>query len=98
VLYYDFSYCMTKAKALLSVRLDSELAESLDEYCAKTGQTRTDVVKEGVAQYLISRSGPTLHSLAEGVLPPIPEKPTEKVARPSRQQRFRDYTRAKRRR
>jgi predicted DNA-binding protein len=89
---------MTTVKTLLSVRLDSELAESLAEYCASTGQTRTDVVKEGIAQYLISRSGPTLHSLAEGVLPRVPERPKEEVARPSRQQRFCDYARAKRRR
>jgi predicted DNA-binding protein len=90
---------MTKSKTLLSVRLDPALAESLEEYCASTGLTRSTVVQEGVAEYLTSRSGPTLYSLAEAVLPPIREaEPKQRPKRPSRQQRYRDYVRAKHRR
>jgi predicted DNA-binding protein len=90
---------MTKAKTLLSVRLDPTLAESLDRYCASTGHTRSTVVQEGVAEYLVSRSGPTLHSLAEAVLPPLPKTESSKnPKRPTRQQRFRAYARAKHRR
>ena len=90
---------MTKAKTLLSVRLDPALAESLEEYCASTGLTRSTVVQEGVAEYLTSRSGPTLYSLAEAVLPPIQAGEPKKTAkRPSRQQRYRAYVRAKHRR
>jgi predicted DNA-binding protein len=90
---------MTKAKTLLSVRLDPALAESLEEYCASTGLTRSTVVQEGVAEYLTSRSGPTLYSLAEAVLPPIPTgEPKKRLKRPSRQQRYRAYVRAKHRR
>jgi predicted DNA-binding protein len=90
---------MTKAKTLLSVRLDPTLAESLDEYCAATGRTRSTVVQEGVAEYLVSRSGPTLHSLAEAVLPALPKTEANKEPkRAARQQRYRDYARAKHRR
>jgi len=90
---------MTKAKTLLSVRLDPALAESLEEYCASTGLTRSTVVQEGVAEYLTSRSGPTLSSLAEAVLLPVREdKPKKRAKRPSRQQLYRAYVRAKHRR
>lgn len=97
--YYTTARCMTRSKTLLSVRLDPALAESLDEYCAATGRTRSTVVQEGVTEYLISRSGPTLHSLAEAILPPIAEAESKRTPKPaSRQQRFRDYVRAKHRR
>jgi hypothetical protein len=91
---------MTKRGShLLSVRLDPALAEALDRHCEETGTTRSQVVQQGVAQYLITQTGPTLSSLAEGILPPEPEqKPSASKARPSRQRRFRDYVREKRRR
>ena len=87
---------MTKARPLLSVRLDPALAEALDRHCGQTGLTRSHVVQQGVAQYLVHQTGPTLGSLAEAVLPPAPKRP--RSARPSRQRRFRDYVREKRRR
>lgn len=91
--------CMTKRRTLLSVRLDPALAEALDRHCEETGSTRSNVVQQGVAQYLVVQTGPTLGSLAEAVLPPAPAQPTRAGARrPSRQQRFRDYVREKRRR
>lgn len=83
-------------KAPLSVRLDDELGRRLDRHCAQTGATRSQVVKQSLAQYLVSESGPTLSSLAEAVLP-APAKPTG-VRRGRRQKRFRAYVRAKRRR
>jgi hypothetical protein len=82
---------------LLSVRLDPALAEALDRHCAQTGATRSRVVQESVAQYLVSQTGPTLGSLAEAVLPPAPTRAARK-ARAARQKRFRDYVRAKHRR
>ena len=89
---------MTKPKShLLSVRLDPALAEALDRHCEEMGTTRSQVVQQGVAQYLVTQVGPTLSSLAEGILPPEP-KPSAGKARPSRQRRFRDYVREKRRR
>jgi hypothetical protein len=88
---------MTKHHPPLSVRLDPALAEALDRHCAQTGQTRSHVVQQGVAQYLVVQTGPTLGSLAESVLPPAPER-AARAARPSRQRRFRDYVREKRRR
>jgi hypothetical protein len=90
---------MTKARALLSVRLDPALAEALDRHCEETGLTRSHVVQQGVAQYLVVQTGPTLGSLAEAVLPAAPKKsnPAD-ITRASRQQRFRDYVREKRRR
>jgi len=81
----------------LSVRLDDALAERLERHCAETGTTRSQVVKQSVAQYLIAQSGPTLASLAEAVLPALPKRAAA-PARAPRQKRFRDYVREKRRR
>jgi len=88
---------MTKTGRLLSVRLDPALAAALERHCAQTGATRSRVVQQSVAQYLVVESGPTLGSLAEAVLPDVPKR-RARAARPSRQQRFRDYVREKRRR
>jgi|GEM_PF-3020569 Ribbon-helix-helix protein, copG family. len=89
---------MTNARPLLSVRLDSTLAEALDDYCTESGATRSQVVQEGLAQYLVSRVGPTLSSLAEALLPPLRAAKTAPKPQNSRQKRFRDYVREKRRR
>lgn len=89
--------CMTKPRPLLSVRLDPKLAAALDRYCEQAGVSRSHVVKQGVANYLVVQAGPTLGSLAEAVLPPVPKRPAAKK-RSSRQQRFREYVRAKRHR
>ena len=88
---------MTKPRALLSVRLDLTLAEALDRHCEQTGLTRSHVVQQGVAQYLVVQTGPTLGGLAEAVLPAVPKR-VARTTRPSRQRRFRDYVREKRRR
>lgn len=88
---------MTAARSLLSVRLDRALAEALARHCAETGASRSQVVKQSVAQYLVAQTGPTLGSLAEAVLP-RPRKSAVRSARAPRQKRFRDYVREKRRR
>jgi hypothetical protein len=88
---------MTAARHLLSVRLDPELAEALERHCAQTGASRSHVVKQSVAQYLVARTGPTLSSLAEAILPPARRRAVH-TARAPRQKRFRDYVREKRRR
>lgn len=88
---------MTTPSQLLSVRLDRSLAEALERHCAQTGASRSQVVKQSVAQYLVAQTGPTLGSLAEGVLPRAPKR-IARAARGSRQQRFRNYVREKRRR
>ena len=88
---------MTAARHLLSVRLDPELAEALERHCAQTGASRSHVVKQSVAQYLVARTGPTLSSLAEAILPPARRRAAHAVRAP-RQKRFRDYVREKRRR
>lgn len=82
----------------ISVRLDPALAKALAEYCARTGATRSGVVQESLAEYLLSRSGPTLSALAEAVLPPPGEAGPERAGRAGRANRYRDYVRAKRRR
>ena len=87
---------MTKFRSPLSVRLDPGLAEALERHCAHTGESRSTVVQQSVAQYLVAQSGPTLGSLAEAVLPPL--APSARKARAPRQKRFRDYVREKRRR
>lgn len=97
MLSYIIMFCMTLSRTLLSVRLDPALAEALERYCAQTGQTRSHVVQQGMAQYLVVQSGPTLGSLAEAVLPAVPKRAARRT-RASRQQRFREYVRAKRRR
>jgi hypothetical protein len=88
---------MTRVARLLSVRLDASLAEALERHCAQTGATRSDVVKQSVAQYIVEHGGPTLGSLAEAVLP-RPPKRAARTARAPRQKRFREYVREKRRR
>jgi hypothetical protein len=80
----------------LSIRLDPALAEALERHCAQTGATRSQVVQQSVAQYLVAHTGPTLASLAEAVLPPAPKRAG--AVRAPRQKRFRDYVREKRRR
>jgi len=100
---------MTKTGTMVSVRLDPALAAALERHCAQTGVTRSRVVQQSMAQYLVAQSGPTLGQLAEALLPPLPKRPAGS-ARPSprpsraapstssRQQRFRDYVRDKRHR
>jgi hypothetical protein len=88
---------MTKASTMLSVRLDPALAAALERHCAQTGATRSRVVQQSMAQYLVAQSGPTLGELAEAVLPALGKR-RARAARPSRQQRFRDYVRDKRHR
>jgi len=89
---------MTSARHPLSIRLDPALAKALDRHCAQTGETRSRVVQQSVAQYLVVQSGPTLGGLAEAVLPPLAAAPSARKARAPRQKRFRDYVREKRRR
>jgi len=98
---------MTKTGTMISVRLDPALAAALERHCAQTGATRSRVVQQSMAQYLVAQSGPTLGQLAEAVLPPLPKRrsrPSPSAARTSpaapssRQQRFRDYVRDKRHR
>ena len=88
---------MTKTIPPLSVRLDPALAQALVRHCAQSGKTRSVVVQQSVAQYLVSQSGPTLSSLAEAVLPPA-AAPAARRGRAARQKRYRDYVREKRRR
>jgi hypothetical protein len=87
---------MTNGKRPISVRLDPALEAALDDYCARSGVTRSHAVHEGLAQYLVSRQGPTLSSLAEAILPPL--NTSGSTPRPARQQRYREYVREKRRR
>ena len=100
---------MTKTGTMVSVRLDPALAAALERHCAQTGATRSRVVQQSMAQYLVAQSGPTLGQLAEALLPPLPKRaagsarpsPRPSRAAPStssRQQRFRDYVRDKRHR
>ena len=89
---------MTKLQTPLSVRLGPALAEALARHCAQTGETRSHVVQQSVAQYLVAQSGPTLGSLAEAVLPPLAGAAPARRARAPRQRRYRDYVREKRRR
>jgi hypothetical protein len=88
---------MTKSRSLLSVRLGPRLTDALEHHCAQTGETRSAVVQQSVAQYLVTQSGPTLGSLAEAVLPPLGPTSARRKRAP-RQKRFRDYVREKRRR
>lgn len=89
---------MTDPRRPLSVRLDPGLEAALDEYCARAGVTRSYAVQEGIAQYLASRQGPTLSSLAEAILPPLPARQPAGSSRRPRQVRYREHVREKRRR
>ncbi|MCC6196259.1 MAG: hypothetical protein IT518_17535 [Burkholderiales bacterium] len=87
---------MTSRARILSVRLQTSVADALDRYCDATGMSRTRVVHQSVAQDLVERTAPSLGALAEAVLP----APRDGSSRPlaSRQQRYRDRVREKRRR
>ena len=74
---------MTKTGTMVSVRLDPALAAALERHCAQTGATRSRVVQQSMAQYLVAQSGPTLGQLAEALLPPLPKRAAG-AARPSR--------------
>ncbi len=89
---------MTKPTPPLSVRLDPELAEALERHCAQTGESRSRVVQQSLAQYLVSQSGPTLGTLAEAVLSPLPKPVRASRSRARRQKRYQNYVREKRRR
>ena len=99
-LYYIIIRRMTKTGTMVSVRLDPALAAALERHCAQTGATRSNVVQQSMAQYLVAHSGPTLGQLAEALLPPLPKRRARpsRAAPSSRQQRFRDYARDKRHR
>jgi hypothetical protein len=99
-LSYIIIRCMTKSGTMVSVRLDPALAAALERHCAQTGATRSRVVQQSMAQYLVAQSGPTLGQLAEALLPPLPKRRARppRAAPASRQQRFRDYVRDKRHR
>jgi hypothetical protein len=84
------------ARYMLSVRLDPALARALERHCAQTGASRSEVAKQGLAQYIVEHAGPTLGSLAEEVLPAPRRAP--RATRGSRQKRYREYVREKRRR
>jgi hypothetical protein len=89
---------MTKPNSPLSVRLAPALAKALERHCAQTGETRSRVVQQSIAQYLVVQSGRTLGGLAEAVLPPLAAAPPARKTRASRQKRYRNYAREKRRR
>jgi hypothetical protein len=75
---------MTKAGTMVSVRLDPALAAALERHCAQTGATRSRVVQQSMAQYLVAQSGPTLGQLAEALLPPLSKRRSPGAERPSR--------------
>ena len=56
----------------LTVRLDPTLATALDRYCAATGTTKSHVVQESVAAYLISASQPAAPRGAQEASLPSP--------------------------
>lgn len=41
----------------LTVRLEPELEDKLEAYCKETGTTKSDVVKQSIAAYLVTRPG-----------------------------------------
>ena len=56
----------------LTVRLDPTLATALDRYCADTGTTKSHVVQESVAAYLLSAKQPPTPHGAHDVARPSP--------------------------
>jgi len=38
-----------------SLRLGTELEKTLDRYCAETGETTSEVIRQGVAEYIARR-------------------------------------------
>ena len=56
----------------LTVRLDPTLATALDRYCADTGTTKSHVVQESVAAYLINATQPPSPRSAHDAALPSP--------------------------
>ena len=56
----------------LTVRLDPTLATALDRYCTATGTTKSHVVQESVAAFLVSASGRAAPRSAQTAAPPSP--------------------------
>jgi hypothetical protein len=57
----------------MNARLAGELEALLNEYCERTGSTRSEVMREALTTHLKAnkrRARPNLHSLAADLIPP----------------------------
>lgn len=54
----------------LTVRLDNTLAAALDRYCATTGATKSLVVQESLAHYLLADQAEGAHRRGAAAQPP----------------------------
>ena len=78
----------------LSVRLDHELESRLDQYCRQTGVSKSQVLQQGVAEYLDAHALPTLHDIGKDLFPARGN--SRRDASETHARRYREYVRAKR--
>ena len=70
----------------MNARLAGELEALLNEYCERTGSSRSEVMREALATHLKAnrrRARPNLHSLAADLIPPegLPHRQSHEVKR-----------------
>ncbi len=70
----------------INARLAGELKALLNEYCERTGSSRSEVMREALAQHLkanMRRARPNLYSLAADLIPPegLPGRQSRDVKR-----------------
>lgn len=66
----------------LTVRLDETLEAALERYCAATGSSKSLVVQESLATYLLEKKqlgGMTAHASADPVATPVEPSPLFKM-------------------
>ena len=78
----------------LSVRLGAELESRINEYCRQTGASKSQVVQQGVADYLDAHALPTLHDIGKDLFPAGGN--SRGGASTAHARRYREYVRAKR--
>ena len=78
----------------ISVRLAAELEARINEYCRVTGVSKSQVVQQGVAEYLDAHALPTLHEMGKDLFPAGGNSRGD--ASETHAARYRDYVRAKR--
>lgn len=78
----------------LSLRLDPQLEARVNEYCRRTGLSKSKLISLGLHAYLDAHAAPTLHELGEDLFPQPGNGSGD--ASETRGSRYRRYVREKR--
>lgn len=78
----------------LSLRLDPQLEARINEYCRRTGLSKSRLITLGLEEYLDAKTTPTLFELGKGLFAEEGSGSGNKSE--TRGRRYRGYVRAKR--